>query len=88
MSESEKVATLRSSRSEMRERLERGPKHKSGRGFEQVPEHADAPLRLVHHHPGYLRIQADAFVNQVNENAGVKAAQIATVDGVMTAPVT
>lgn len=35
----------------------------------------DQPLRLVHHHPGYLRIQADAFVQAETESPTLAAAK-------------
>ena len=34
-------------------------------------------LRLVHHHPGYLRIQAGAFLGSKEDSSVVSAAQIA-----------
>ena len=37
----------------------------------------DEPLRLVHHHPGYLRIQADAFIEAAEDSAVVTAARTA-----------
>ena len=38
----------------------------AGSDFENCerPKHFDEPLRLVHHHPGYLRVQADAFIQK------------------------
>jgi hypothetical protein len=41
------------------------------------PEPADEPMRLVHHHPGYLRIQADGFIQATDESPVVAAAQAA-----------
>jgi hypothetical protein len=41
------------------------------------PRHKDAKLRLVHFHPGYLRIQADAFIHPADDSpvlTGAKAA--------------
>lgn len=38
------------------------------RGPREIPAPGNEPLRLVHHHPGYLRIQANAFV--ASEEAG------------------
>ena len=39
----------------------------------------EEPLRLVHHHPGYLRIAADAFINsEEDESSVVNAAKAAT----------
>ena len=61
MSHSEQEVILRKSHSESRE----GPRHN------------DAKLRLVHFHPGYLRIQADAFIHPADDSpvlAGAKAA--------------
>ena len=40
------------------------------------PKHIDEPLRLVHHHPGYLRIRAEAFVLP-EDGSVVTAAQTA-----------
>jgi len=38
----------------------------------------DQPLRLLHHHPGYLRIQADAFIaSEEQESSVITAAQTA-----------
>ena len=42
------------------------------------PEHIDESLRLVHHHPGYVRIQADAFIQPEEGSSVVIAAQSAT----------
>jgi len=49
--------------------------------IEQAPE----PLRLVHHHAGYVRVQADAFVGP-SDGPSVSAARAATeaVPGVRT----
>jgi hypothetical protein len=61
VSHSEQETILRKSHSE------------SGEG----PRHKDAKLRLVHFHPGYLRIQADAFIHPADDSpvlAGAKAA--------------
>ena len=61
MSRSEKETILRNSHSE------------SGEGL----RHKDAKLRLVHFHPGYLRIQADAFIHAADDSpllTGAKAA--------------
>jgi hypothetical protein len=41
------------------------------------PEPVDEPLRLVHHHPGYLRIKAQAFVQPADESPVVAAANAA-----------
>ncbi|HTR55330.1 MAG TPA: hypothetical protein VMJ10_31845 [Kofleriaceae bacterium] len=48
-------------------------------------ERATEPLRLVHHHAGYLRVQADAFVGS-SDGRPVSAARAATeaVPGVRT----
>ncbi len=59
LSHSEQEATLPGSDSESREH----------------PKRIDKPLRLVHHHPGYLRIRAEAFVQP--EDSSVVAAQTA-----------
>ena len=47
------------------------------------PERIDEPLRLVHHHPGYLRIRAGAFIQPEDDSPVVAAAQTAveTVPG-------
>jgi hypothetical protein len=61
VSHSEKETILRNSHSE------------SGEGL----RHKDAKLRLVHFHPGYLRIQADAFIHPADDSpllTGAKAA--------------
>jgi hypothetical protein len=36
---------------------------------------ADEPLRLVHHHPGYLRIQAKAFLQAADDSEAVALAR-------------
>jgi Heavy metal associated domain 2 len=48
------------------------------------PERIDEPLRLVHHHPGYLRIRAGAFIQLEDDSSVVTAAQTTaeTVPGV------
>jgi hypothetical protein len=38
------------------------------------PENAE-PLRLVHHHPGYLRAQANVFMGQEEEDSPVESAR-------------
>jgi len=58
---SERELTLPDSRSESSDRL----------------EYVDQPLRLVHHHPGYLRIQADAFVQPESDSPTLVAAKSA-----------
>jgi hypothetical protein len=47
------------------------------------PKRIDEPLRLVHHHPGYLRIRAAAFLQPADGDPIVTAAQTAaeTVPG-------
>ena len=47
------------------------------------PKRIDEPLSLVHHHPGYLRIRAEAFVQPEDDSSLVTAAQTAaeTVPG-------
>jgi hypothetical protein len=67
LSHSKQEVTLPGSRSESQER----------------PKRIDEPLRLVHHHPGYLRIQADAFIQPEDDSPVVTAAQTAaeTVPG-------
>ena len=44
---------------------------------------ADEPLRLIHHHPGYLRIRAGAFVGAAGDSPTVASARTAaeTVPG-------
>ena len=37
----------------------------------------DEPLRLVHHHPGYLRIKAGAFIQPADDSRAVAAARAA-----------
>jgi len=44
---------------------------------EEPPKRMDEPLRLVHHHPGYLRIRADAFLQAEEDNPIVTAARTA-----------
>ena len=61
LSHSEQEVTLPGSRSESREQ----------------PKPIDEPLRLVHHHPGYLRIRAGAFVEPEDNSFVVTAAQSA-----------
>ena len=41
------------------------------------PKRIDEPLRLVHHHPGYLRIRAGAFIQPEDDCPVVAAAQTA-----------
>lgn len=41
------------------------------------PERIDEPLRLVHHHPGYLRIQAAEFIQPADGSDLVTAARTA-----------
>jgi hypothetical protein len=67
LSHPQKEVTLQGSRSESRER----------------PKHVDEPLRLVHHHPGYLRIRSGAFIQPEDDSLVVTAAQTAaeTVPG-------
>jgi hypothetical protein len=67
LSHSEQDVTFPASHSESREQ----------------PEPIDEPLRLVHHHPGYLRIRAGAFIQPEDKNSVVTAAQTAaeTVPG-------
>jgi hypothetical protein len=43
----------------------------------EEPKPVDESLRLVHHHPGYLRIRAGAFVQPEDDNPIVAAAQTA-----------
>ena len=49
----------------------------------EQPKRIDEPLRLVHHHPGYLRIRAGAFIQPEDDSPVVAAAQTAaeTVPG-------
>ncbi len=67
MSHSEQEVTFPGSRSKSREQ----------------PKPIDEPLRLVHHHPGYLRIRAGAFIQPEDNSSVVTAARIAaeTVPG-------
>jgi hypothetical protein len=43
----------------------------------QRPRRIDEPLRLVHHHPGYLRIRAGAFLQPQDNDPVVTAARTA-----------
>ena len=43
----------------------------------QSSGHVDEPLRLVHHHPGYLRVRAGIFLEPGESNPVVTAAQTA-----------
>jgi hypothetical protein len=43
----------------------------------EAPLKPDGPLRLVHHHPGYLRIRADAFLQAQPNSPIVTAARTA-----------
>jgi hypothetical protein len=61
LSRSGQVAALPVSRSESGER----------------PKRIDEPLRLVHHHPGYLRIRAGAFIQAEDDNPVVASARAA-----------
>lgn len=49
-------------------------------------EHLTESLRLVHHHPGYLRVQADMFIEPKENSSVVPAAQSAAeaVPGVLS----
>jgi hypothetical protein len=49
----------------------------------EQPKRIDEPLRLVHHHPGYLRIRASAFIQPDDNSSVVTAARTAaeTVPG-------
>ena len=42
---------------------------------EQVDVRVEEPLRLVHHHPGYLRIQASVLIDSEGDDSVAKAAQ-------------
>jgi hypothetical protein len=55
----------------------------SGSGRGERPKGIEEPLRLVHHHPGYLRIRAGAFVQPEDNSPVVTAAKNAaeTVPG-------
>jgi len=44
---------------------------------EAPPKRAEGPLRLVHHHPGYLRIRADSFLQAQANSPIVTAARTA-----------
>jgi len=52
-------------------------------GSRDRPGRVEEPLRLVHHHPGYLRIRAGAFIQPEDNDPVVTAAQTAaeTVPG-------
>jgi hypothetical protein len=62
VSHSEQERTTPGSRSESRERS----------------RHVEEPLRLVHHHPGYLRIRAGAFIQPAENDPVITAARTAT----------
>lgn len=49
----------------------------------EQPDRSDEPLLLVHHHPGYLRIRAGAFIEPEDDSPVVTAARTAaeTVPG-------
>ena len=53
------------------------------RSRDQRPKRIEEPLRLVHHHPGYLRIRAGAFLQPEEDDPIVTAARTAaeTVPG-------
>jgi hypothetical protein len=51
------------------------PVSRSGSG--ERPKRIDEPLRLVHHHPGYLRIRAGAFIQPEDDSSVVTAARAA-----------
>lgn len=44
---------------------------------EEPLKHTDELLRLVHHHPGYLRVRVDAFLHAEDDNPVVTAARSA-----------
>jgi len=44
---------------------------------QERPDRIEEPLRLVHHHPGYLRIRADAFLRPEDGSPVVAAARTA-----------
>jgi len=58
------------------ESLSHAEREATGSESRERPKRIDEPLRLVHHHPGYLRIRAEAFV-QPEDGSVVTAAQIA-----------
>lgn len=43
-----------------------------------APSHE--PMRLVHHHPGYMRIHAGAFTGAADDNSVVRAAEAAALE--------
>ena len=43
----------------------------------EEPARLDEPLRLVHHHPGYLRVQAGVFVEPAANDGALTAARSA-----------
>lgn len=49
----------------------------SGSASEEPLKRTDEPLRLVHHHPGYLRIRADAFLQPEADSPIVASARAA-----------
>jgi len=65
VSQFEERVPLPYSRSESREQFEPGSNH------------MNESLRLVHHHPGYLRVQAGAFMKSADDSSAVTAAQAA-----------
>jgi len=49
-----------------------------GQSVSEIPlEHIEESLRLVHHHPGYLRVRADAFFQADEDKPIVTAARTA-----------
>ena len=50
---------------------------KSHSEIREGPRHKDAKLRLVHFHPGYLRIQADAFIHPADDSPVLTGAKTA-----------
>jgi len=48
-----------------------------GSESQAYPSAADEPLRLVHHHAGYLRVRAEAFRQPNEDSPTVKAAKMA-----------
>jgi hypothetical protein len=50
-----------------------GPRSESQERSKRI----DEPLRLVHHHPGYLRIRAGIFIEPEDDSPAVTAAQTA-----------
>lgn len=53
------------------------PRGPTSSGGEAPLERPDEPLRLVHHHPGYVRVRAGAFLQPAADNPTLAAARAA-----------